>query len=188
MIPGFPVLYHATRMDYLSSILKNGLKTEHYGKIHGQMAIKPPHKCVYLSKHKNSNNLNTSMFEDNSKIVVLELKTDGIDLASIYPDDALYCGFGNEDVFTDADEIAEATGWNLEKSEAFLEELERTADIDLANKMKFLWQWYLEEHGEIAVAQDIPASSIVRIRDYTSGKILFPAIEHEAHIPIGMNP
>lgn len=188
MIPGHPVLYHATRMDYLPSILKEGLKTTHYGKIHGQMAIRPPCKCVYLSRHKNSNNLNSNLFESDPKLVVLEISTDDINLESIYPDDALFCGFGNEDVFEDADEIVEATGWSLEKSEAFLKELEKTPDIELANKMKFLWPWYLEEHGEIAVAQDIPASSIVRIRNYSSGKIIFPPVEYKNHVGVSIEP
>ena len=69
------------------------------------------------------------------------------------------------------------TGWSLDRSQGFLDELTDTLDLELADKMKFLWQWYLEEHGEIAVIQDIPAHNVICVRDYETGQIILPKID-----------
>lgn len=96
MIKDYPTLYHATRLEFLSSILRNGLQTSHCGRIHGSMNIRPPENTVYLSRHVNSNNLNTNLFSDDSRVVVLEISTQNLDQTKIYPDDALFVAFGQE--------------------------------------------------------------------------------------------
>ena len=167
-------MFHATQMSRMKSILRHGLLRDHCGEIHGEMTLRPPEKTIYLSRHRNSNNLNTNLFLDtkDDPVIVLEIDTREIRHENIYPDDALFVGFGQEDVFEDAEEISEALSISVEEAQSLLDRWEAMSDVDLVKDMKSLWPWYLAEHGEISVAQDISSRSILRVRDYETGKII----------------
>jgi hypothetical protein len=168
-----PQLFHATRRSSLRNILKFGLQRSRCGDIHGAMALRPPEDTVYLSKNASSNNLNTKLFDTGEEIVLLQIDPGFIDANKIYPDDALFCAFANEDVFEDAEDVAKDLGMSTESAQHLLSHWESLDDKLLVQDMKKLWPWYLENHGEISVAQDVPASSIVCVRSYESGNIIW---------------
>lgn len=154
-------LYHVTKLKNLESILKNGLKTSYYGTIHGEMAIHPESPSVYLSRKSTSDNLNTRLFEDNPQLIVIEVNPSFISLDSIYPDDALFVGFGDENVFVDAEDIACDLQCDESLAESLLEIFDNSLDHELPETMKHLWPWYLSSHGEISVTHDIPPEAIL---------------------------
>lgn len=154
-------LYHVTKLANLDSILKHGLKTSCYGDIHGEMAIHPREKTIYLSRKPSSDNLHSALFDDNSPLVVIEINPSFINHDSIYPDDALFIGFGEEILFVDADDIQSDLKCDTHLSNALLTLFESCLDKDLPDAMKHLWPWYLQEHGEISVSHDIPPNAII---------------------------
>lgn len=171
----FPkTLYHVTQKSRLPSILKKGLVREYFGDIHGKMNIQPPEPTVYLSASKQSNNLNGRLLDESDRdpMVVIEINPAFIDPSKIYPDDALFIGFAQEDVFENAEEIAEALQITKEEAQTKLDHWESLTDQELVQDMKALWPWYLADHGEISVAQDVPVHAIMAVRDYQTGEYI----------------
>lgn len=169
-----PKLFHVTQRSRLKSILRSGLIRRHHGEIHGSMEIRPQEPTVYLSRHDRSNNLNTRLFDEapGNPLVILEVDSRFIKKDRIYPDDALFVLFGQEDIFEDADEVSEQLGVDIGRAAELLDHWEDQTNDKLAAEMKDLWPWYLSEHGEISVAQDIPARAITAVRDYETGQII----------------
>jgi len=62
-------LYHATRRSSLDAIMKEGLLSRFHGKIHGAMEYGPAGDSVYLSRMKQSNNLNAALFDGEDVVV-----------------------------------------------------------------------------------------------------------------------
>jgi len=168
----YPTLFHATTISAAKSILQHGLLTSKCGFIHGEMAIRPPEKTIYLSKHESSNNLNSELFTQNQDIVILEVSTNMINENNIFPDDAFFCGFANEDYLVDHFEVAEVFNISLKEAEKFFNVICSLSGEELVEFTKPLWNFYLIQEGEISVAQDIPKQSIINIRDYNTGHIL----------------
>lgn len=163
----FPYLYHVTRESNLESILRDGLKTSHYGSVHGEMDIHPPEPAIYLSRRAKSNNLHSDLF-DGSKLVILKITTQHLDPTEAWPDDAIYSMFSDEYVFANASQVAAAFGIDRLQGKEMLSRLENASDADLPLMLKPVWNWYLKWRpgGEIAYTKDIPASAIVSRIEY----------------------
>lgn len=162
----YPFLYHATRKANLPSIRQNGLLTRHYGAVHGGMDIHPPKPAIYLARGRSSNNLHTSLF-DGTPLVVLKIDATKLDPNEMWPDDAIYTAFANEEVFTTARQVAQAFGLDLPQAKELLERLENASEDELPLLLKPCWRWYLswKRGGEVAYTADIPPSAIVGVRD-----------------------
>lgn len=173
-----PFLYHATKKSNLKSILNKGLLASCFGDIHGEMSIRPTKPGVYLSRHHTSNNLNSNLFQSGEEIVIIKIRTSNINPDDIYPDDALFVAFGQEDIFEDEEELRAIFNLPEEEARQLLELLCECQDADLANLMRPLWGWYLKVHGEISVSCDIPASNIVSVTGYETG---IPVDIHKYH-------
>lgn len=161
-----PFFYHVTKKRNLASILKDGLKSSYFGDVHGEMDIRPKEKGVYLSRHEKSNNLNSSLFDNGGKLVVLKIENSFIDQDLVYPDDGMFAAFANEDLFFDADELTSELGIDVDEADKIFSIFENTFDADMAELMKPLWPWYLKKHGEISTSQGVPAHKIVSCFDY----------------------
>ena len=165
-------LYHATTYSSALEILSSELKTEHCGKIHGEMCLKPNEKTIYFSRHEKSNNLNSNLFEQSNDIVLLEVDTKYMDWDSVYPDDAMFVGFASEDYLCDEDDAAETFDISIQEATLFFEELCQKKDDEIADFLKPLWGLYLMKEGEISIAQNISGLSIKAIRDYNTGELI----------------
>lgn len=168
----FKYLYHVTKESSVKSILKNGLLTNFYGNIHGKMEISPPEKTIYLSKNKKSGNLNSNLFINDERLVVLEIDTKFINENLIYPDDGFWCGFADENFLVDEFEVKSFFDIGIEESKNFLKYISSLNNKDLVNFTKPLWSFYLKKEGEISISQDVHQSNIIKIYDYNSDSLL----------------
>lgn len=170
-------LYHATTLSSAKKILKNGIQRDYYGDIHGRMEISPNENVVYLSKHNSSNNLNTDLFKSGEQVVVIEIDASFFDKKTkhIYPDDGMFCAFGNEQYLEDAEEVAEVLSIPLEEAESLFEEMCDQFDDQLADFLKPLALLYLDQEGEISFAGDVLPEAITRIYDYKTGVEINPS-------------
>lgn len=156
-------MYHVTKKENLDSILKHGLQTKKYGEVHGSMSIAPPKPSVYISIHPESNNLHTEL--SGFDLVSLQIDASYIDLKNVYIDDGFYAAFGNEQVFYDEDEVSDDLNIDLDEAEKLLRYLETLSDDKIVSKTRFLIGWYIQEHGELAVTQNIPPNAIIDFKD-----------------------
>ncbi|WP_415912767.1 hypothetical protein [Neptuniibacter sp. QD37_11] len=175
--PELDILYHVTERKRLSSIAKWGLSPNFYGQIHGTMEVSTPGKAVYLTTDPYQANLNTGLFErnglsfgenDTGDIVVLKIDASILrgSQVALYPDDGLYCGFAQEDIFETPEDISEALGVPLGHAESLLEHWDAFLDTEMAEAFQWLTKWYLEEHGDIAFEGLIPPESIIGVTPY----------------------
>lgn len=165
-------LYHATTKESASSIISEGFKTEHCGKIHGSMEIRPTEKTTYFSIRPKSNNLNTALFNDNNIVVVLAVDPRSFNTEEIYPDDAFFSGFAQEDYLKDESDCAEELNISVSEATKLIKELESKTDKEFVSFVKPLWSIYLFNQGEMSTSQNIPLSSIKRIETIEDGVIL----------------
>ena len=154
-------MYHVTKKENLKSIKKDGLLVSKYGDVHGEMEIKPPSPAIYLSTSPNSNNLNTNL--SGHELVSLKIDTSYIDIKNIYIDDGFYVAYGNEQVFYEPDDTAYDLNISEDDAEILLDYMETLSNNNIMLKTRFLLGWYLKNHGEISVTQNIPPESIVDI-------------------------
>lgn len=169
-------LYHATRLLSFDSILGEGVLQGHCGLIHGKMDVRPPVPTVYLSSNPRSNNLNTRLFDTGpEQVIILEISTRLAEIqpSNIYPDDWLFTAFADGRILDDEHEIAGKLNIPLGDACALLESWNTAQDHNLAKAMQSAWPWYLGEHGEISVSQNIAPSAIVAARMYGTGELIF---------------
>ena len=165
--------YHVTTLDSAKNILLNGFNTEEYGKIHGSMNIKPPVKTTYFSKHPSSNNLNSALFENDLKLAIIEVNTSGFNEDFIYPDDAFWCAFSNEQFLEDPQEVAEFFDIPIDEASILLNLMENCTNEELVDVTKQLWKLYLIKEGEISTSQNINKDSISTIYSYDRRDIIY---------------
>ncbi len=173
-------LYHATKKSNLENILKNGLQTNYYGKVHGSMEYGPPSPAVYVSTNEKSSNLNSNLFNDtNDPVIILQLNTKYLDSSMFFPDDAFFYMLF-EDWLCDVDEMvddelqeyinqsldtfAEQFGiLDKEKASRIFIQLCTCADdmTEFHKIAKHIGLEYLIAQGEAAYLGDIPKEAII---------------------------
>lgn len=170
-------LYHVTTIGSAKKILRGGIQRDCYGDIHGRMDISPNENVVYLSKHEFSNNLNTDLFKSGEQVVVLEVDASFFNKKTkhIYPDDGMFCAFGNEEYLESPEEVAEVFSIPLHEAEGLYDEMCDQFDDQLADFLKPLALLYLEKEGEISFAGDVSPEAITRIYDYKNGIEINPS-------------
>lgn len=154
-----PEMFHVTTESNARKILEEGLLTKNMGKIHGSMDTQPIEPVVYLSRHPDSNNLNSALFDTNEKIVSLHINPKCIDLSKIYPDDGMFAAIGNDDYFETTEEIAELLNIPMEEAQ-YIYEKTYEVNSDNLEEWKCFALFYLFTEGEISVAHDIPKEHI----------------------------
>ena len=171
-------LYHATRRDNLPSIMSEGLKTAHYGDVHGRMEYALSEPCVYLSSRPESGNLNGNLFEEDGEryeVVVIEIDATGLDPDKFYPDDALY--YVIDEDYTEFWEneperphlIADFSArfsMDEHKAERLLSSCYERGEEHYQHILKEMWKEYMAAEGEVAYASDVPISAILSVRPY----------------------
>lgn len=171
-------LYHATRKDNLPSIMSEGLKTAHYGDVHGCMEYALSEPCIYLSSRPESGNLNGNLFEEGGEryeVVVIEIDATGLNPDKFYPDDALYYMI-DEDYMefweNEAErphlisDFAEHFSMSEDKAERMLSSCYEHGEGHYQHILKEMWKEYIEKEGEVAYAADVPPSAILAINPY----------------------
>ncbi len=154
-----PALYHVTTESNAKDILKNGLNTSFMGKNHGSMEIQPQKQLVFLSRHPNSNNLNSSIYESGDKLVSLEINPEILILDDIYPDDGMFAAIGQEELFETIEEIKELLDIPYDEAEIIYNAtFELTSDN--VEEWKIFSLWYLFKEGEISTPHSIPKEYI----------------------------
>lgn len=157
------VMYHVTKKENLASIKEHGLLSSKYGDVHGSMNVTPPKPAVYLSIHKESNNLNSAL--RGHELVALKIDTSYLDTKRILVDDGFYHAFGDESVFYEVEDTAYDLDIDDEDAEILLDYMENLKDHEIMTKTRFLLGWYISEHGEVCYMGDIPPEAIVSFRD-----------------------
>lgn len=181
----FPVqrLYHATRKENLDSILRDGLLTKHYGAVHGEMDYRPAGPSVYFSRHPQSSNVNTYLFDKGSaEIVVIEIDPTSLDPALCYPDDSMFYILDG-DWLEEYEDVSPREQANIVNAFS----LKYRIGLDLAQKifdqamelgeghypqiLQPIWRELLSIEGEIAYLGDVPAAAILGWKPYDDPEI-----------------
>jgi hypothetical protein len=157
-----PFLYHVTPKENLESILKNGLQIKFFGEIHEEMEVRPASDNIYLSKFKESNNLNNNIYT-RGDLVSLKIDISSLDTSLMYPDDAFFNAFANEDYLVDAEEISKEFNINIDEATRLLDILDNLNDKDFAETVKPLATLYLKSQGEISYSTDIKSDAIKEV-------------------------
>jgi hypothetical protein len=159
-------LFHVTNQQSAESIISQGFRTEHCGKIHGSMEIRPKENTTYFSMHSKSNNLNSNLFNDKDTIVVIAVDSNVFDINKIYPDDGFFAAYAQEEYLENETEFSQEFGISIEESTLFFSELSEKTNAEFAEFVKPLWPIYLSKQGEISTTQNIPLSAIRRVESY----------------------
>ncbi|MDW1583048.1 hypothetical protein R7Q39_11810 [Vibrio sp. 947] len=154
-------LYHATTKSNAFKILKEGFKRDHCGLIHGEMECRPEEKTLYFSKHQESSNLHTNLF-DSEEVVIIEIDSSYLKLDQLYPDDSFYVGIVQEELFADVEDVIKEFDIPIEEAEYLIEQT-----FELSNKNAIDYKpfalWYLSKEGEVSIAHDVPKEAILGI-------------------------
>jgi hypothetical protein len=157
------ILYHATRSSNVNSIQSEGLRVSKYGEVHGKMDFFPPTPCIYLSRHPQSSNLHTSLFDGGQPVVVFAIDITKLDPDNFYPDDAIGYAFADEEILSSPRAVQRALGVSSSVASEIFEQLENATDENLVAILKPFWKWWLVNRlgGEVAYAANIPNDAII---------------------------
>ncbi|MEP3669202.1 MAG: hypothetical protein ABJN42_20945 [Roseibium sp.] len=172
-----PFLYHATGLKAFNAILEEGLRTEHFGAVHGAMEYAPAGPSIYLSRHESSSNLNTALFDEGTdRVRLLKIDTSYLDVDLIYPDDALMY-LVDEDYLEDCEtfkdltrpiisDFAERFGMNLNKARRVLTSCLEDGEKGYPAALREMWPEYLKVEGEVAYLGDIDPEAVCGWKAY----------------------
>jgi hypothetical protein len=171
------ILYHATRKSSLDSIMSEGLSPSYYGAIHGSMEYPLPKPCVFLSSQANSENLNSSLFEQGEEeVVVLTIDAADLDEDVFHCDDSLYSIVDGEhlEFVEDAADLREAVeefseAYNLPKAavhKAFKTLIDGEDDSLYQTVLRGFWREALEVDKVVSYAGVIAPERILAVTPY----------------------
>jgi hypothetical protein len=171
------ILYHATRKSTLDSIMSEGLSPSYYGAIHGSMEYPLPKPCIFLSSLPNSENLNSTLFDQGEdEVVVLTIDAAGLDEDAFHCDDSLYSIVDGEhlEFVEDAADLREAVkefseAYNLPKAavrKAFKTLIAGEDDSLYQTVLRGFWREALEVDKVVSYAGVIPPDRIMEVTPY----------------------
>lgn len=177
------IMYHATPLNNIDSIMKFGLKPKL--KSHAIESGEIHQDRIFLSIYNNPYNMNLPADKINSDLKILTISTDGLNRNLFFPDDSLYWAFYNDELDDYALSVIFPKYWKLFKDEDLESDdmtfgdwlIDNDYDVTPEELEKILkGKYYLTlpdnkiisdnyDAGEIAYKGIIPPSNILDIND-----------------------